>query len=69
MARAQENFSGTVKQVCMQLWFLQEELAHELGVSFATINLWENAKTVPFNLSRSQFEAFCERMEEQGKLD
>ncbi|MCO6435251.1 MAG: helix-turn-helix transcriptional regulator, partial [Nitrosomonas nitrosa] len=44
------------------------ELAHELGVSFSTINRWENSKTVPFKLARRQFEAFCERMKEQGML-
>ncbi len=68
MARAPENFSEIVKEVRQQLGLSQEELAHELGVSFATINRWENAKTVPFKLARTQFEAFCVRMAEQGKL-
>ena len=49
MARAPENFAEMVKEVRKQLGLSQEELAHELGVSFATINRWENAKTVPFN--------------------
>ncbi|MBW2062778.1 MAG: helix-turn-helix transcriptional regulator, partial [Deltaproteobacteria bacterium] len=44
------------------------ELAHELGVSFATINRWENGKTTPFKLARAQFDAFCKKMTEQGKL-
>ena len=68
MANAPENFPQTVKSVRKQLGLSQEELAHELGVSYATINRWENAKTVPFKLARSQFEAFCIRMKEQGKL-
>jgi putative transcriptional regulator len=68
MARAPENFAEMVKDVRQQLGLSQEELAHELSVSFATINRWENAKTVPFKLARTQFEAFCERMKEQGKL-
>ncbi len=29
---------------------------------------WENGKTVPFKLTRRQFETFCERMKEQEKL-
>lgn len=69
MARAPENFAEKVKEVRKQLGLSQEELAHELGVSFATINRWENAKTVPFKLARAQFEAFCVRMAEQGKLN
>lgn len=68
MARAPENFAEIVKEVRQQLGLSQEELAHELGVSFSTINRWENRKTVPFKLARKQFEAFCERMKEQGKL-
>lgn len=66
MARAPENFAVMVKDARRQLGLSQEELAHELGVSFATINRWENGRTVPFKLARRQFEAFCARMTEQG---
>ena len=69
MAKAPENFAETVKEVRQQLGLSQEELAHELGVSFSTINRWENSKTVPFKLARRQFEAFCKRMAGQGKLN
>ena len=68
MAKAPENFAETVKEVRQQLGLSQEELAHELGVSFSTINRWENSKTVPFKLARRQFESFCVRMKEEGKL-
>jgi transcriptional regulator with XRE-family HTH domain len=68
MATSPENFSDTVKEVRRQLGISQEELARELGVSFATINRWENAKTVPFKLARAQFETFCAKMTRQGKL-
>jgi putative transcriptional regulator len=68
MAKAPENFAETVKEVRRQLELSQEELAHELGVSFSTINRWENSKTVPFKLARRQFEAFCKRMAEQNRL-
>jgi len=69
MAKAPENFAETDKEVRQQLGLSQEELAHELGVSFSTINRWENSKTVPFKLARRQFEAFCKRMAGQGKLN
>ena len=69
MVKAPENFAETVKGVRQQLGLSQEELAHELGVSFSTINRWENSKTAPFKLARRQFEAFCKRMSGQGKLN
>ena len=37
MAKAPENFAETVKEVRQQLGLSQEELAHELGVSFSTV--------------------------------
>jgi transcriptional regulator with XRE-family HTH domain len=57
-----------VKEVRTQLGLSQEEMAHALGVSFASINRWENGKTSPSKLARAQFEAFCRKMKTQGKL-
>jgi DNA-binding transcriptional regulator YiaG len=59
MIRQPENFPETVKEVRRRLGLSQEELAHALGVSFATVNRWENGKTVPSKLARRQFEQFC----------
>jgi DNA-binding transcriptional regulator YiaG len=59
MIRQPENFPETVKEVRRQLTLSQEELAHALGVSFATVNRWENGKTVPSKLAQRQFEQFC----------
>jgi putative transcriptional regulator len=58
MIRQPENFPETVKEVRRQLALSQEELAHALGVSFATVNRWENGKTVPSKLAQRQFEQF-----------
>jgi putative transcriptional regulator len=68
MTKRPENFSESVKAVRKQLGLSQEELAHALGVSCATINRWENAKTVPFKLAQAQFNTFCAKMAKQGKL-
>lgn len=62
-------FPALVKEVRRQLEISQEELAHKLGVSFATINRWENGKTTPFKLARGQFDAFCKKMSAAKKLD
>ena len=53
------NFSEKVKYVREKLKLSQEEFAHELGVSFATINRWENGSYNPSRLARKAFEEFC----------
>ncbi|WP_284152577.1 helix-turn-helix domain-containing protein [Desulfofustis limnaeus] len=68
MIRQPKNFPETVKEVRRQLALSQEELAHALGVSFATVNRWENGKTMPSKLAQRQFEQFCALKREQGEL-
>jgi DNA-binding transcriptional regulator YiaG len=62
------SFPELVKDIRRQLGLSQEELAHVLGVSFATVNRWENGKTAPSKLARAQFDSFFARMRKQGKL-
>jgi DNA-binding transcriptional regulator YiaG len=69
MIRQPENFPETVKEVRRQLALSQEELAHALGVSFATVNRWENGRTVPSKLAQRQFELFCKGHVKKGSLD
>ncbi|MCP5349295.1 MAG: helix-turn-helix transcriptional regulator [Pseudomonadales bacterium] len=59
MIRQPENFPEAVKEVRWRLALSQVELAHALGVSFATVNHWENGKTIPSKLTQRQFEQFC----------
>lgn len=59
MIKQPENFPDQVKNVRRQLGLSQEELAHAIGVSFATVNRWENRKTLPSKLARRQFEQIC----------
>jgi len=44
----------------------QKDPARELGVSYATVNRWENAQSKPSKLVRAQLDAFCERMQKEG---
>jgi len=62
------KFSELVKEVRRQLSLSQEDLAHKLGVSFATINRWENSKTTPSRLAKAQFDSLCKEMQEKGNL-
>jgi putative transcriptional regulator len=68
MIRQPKNFPETVKEVRRQLTLSQEELARALGVSFATVNRWENCRTVPSKLAQRQFEQFCAQKKKQGEL-
>ncbi|WP_420792902.1 helix-turn-helix domain-containing protein [Lentisphaera marina] len=69
MSSKSSEFSKIVKEVRRQLNLSQEDLAHQLGVSFATINRWENGKTTPSKLARNQFDNLCKKMRSQGRLN
>jgi len=62
------DYPSLVKEVRRQLAISQEDLARELGVSYATVNRWENSQAKPSKLARAQLNAFCERMEAAGML-
>lgn len=55
------NFAEKVKFVRSELRLSQEDLARELGVSFATINRWENGSYNPSRLAKKAFDDFCEK--------
>ncbi|WP_319542360.1 helix-turn-helix transcriptional regulator [uncultured Pseudodesulfovibrio sp.] len=68
MAVCRTDFSKKVKEVRRQLDMSQQELACTLKVSIASINRWENGKTIPFKLTREQFDSFCKKMIRQGRM-
>ena len=53
-------FSDQVKYVRNQLNLSQKKFSDLLGVSFATINRWENSKNEPSQLAKNSFYDFCE---------
>ncbi len=53
-------FSDQVKQVRKELNLSQKKLAEILGVSFSTINRWENSRNFPNQLAQNTFYDFCE---------
>lgn len=50
-----------VKKIRDTLGISQEELARELGVSFATINRWENKKSQPSKLAKQAIKELCDK--------
>ena len=63
-----EDYPALLKAVRAQLGMSQEDLARAIGVSFATVNRWENRQTRPSKLAKAQLEAFFERMVKEGRL-
>lgn len=55
------TFSEKVKAVRNQLQITQEELAHKLGVSFATVNRWESGSYKPSKMGQRVFDEFIEK--------
>jgi putative transcriptional regulator len=68
MTPRDRNYPELVKTIRKQLALSQEDLAREIGVSFTTINRWENGLSKPSRLAKTQFAAFCKKMTNQGKL-
>lgn len=62
------EFPIQVKAIREQLGLSQEALAWKIGISFATLNRWENGKSNPSKLAQSQLEKFCARMIRKGDL-
>jgi len=57
-----------IRDIREQLGLSQENFARELGVSFATVNRWENGQSKPSRLAKVQIGAFCSKMVRQGRL-
>ena len=68
MTATSNDFAKQVKSLREQLRISQEDLAKELGVSFATVNRWENNRTQPSKLAKKQLEQFIILKRQQGEL-
>ncbi len=68
MNDAEPNISRLVLALRQQLALSQEDLARQLGVSFATVNRWENGHNIPSRLAQAQLTAFCEKMAACGEF-
>ncbi len=55
--------SEEIKQLRHTTGLSQEEFARELGISFATVNRWENKKAAPSRLAHRLLEQLKKRTE------
>ena len=53
------DYAKIVKELRSVLLLTQEELARKLGVSFASVNRWENAKCEPTMKAKRQIRKLC----------
>lgn len=53
------NFDEILKAIRKELSLSQEVLAHELHISFATLNRWENKRNLPSRLAMVTLKEFC----------
>lgn len=51
--------SDIIKEIRSQLNVSQEDLARELKISFATVNRWENGKSLPSKMAKRLLIDFC----------
>ena len=68
MDNEDRSLPALVKEIRRQLKLSQEDLARQLGVSYATVNRWENRQSKPSKLARVQLNSFCGKMIESGRL-
>ena len=54
-----DSMNRLIKEIRLYAKLSQQELADKLGVTFATINRWENAKASPNKLAQTKLYDFC----------
>jgi len=64
----QFDFVILIKEIRVQLDLSQEDFAREIGVSYATVNRWENRRFLPSKMAMRRIEAYCDHMIELGRL-
>jgi len=64
-----DDYPSRIKRVRVKLDFTQQALAARLGVSFATVNRWENGQTKPSQLSWNQLRQLEVSITEEGRAD
>ena len=53
------NIAETIKQIRKKTFLSQESFAKEIGVSFSTVNRWENGKSSPNYSALKKINQFC----------
>ena len=54
------SFAEKIKQIRKMTFLSQESFAKEIGVSFSTVNRWENGKAKPNYSALKKINEFCQ---------
>ena len=62
----QSELAALVRETRQRLNLSQVKFAEKLGVSFQSVNRWENKRTKPMPIALKQIELLLQQMGEQG---
>ncbi len=62
----QSELAALVRETRQRLDLSQVKFAEKLGVSFQSVNRWENGRTKPMPIALKQIELLLQQMGEQG---
>lgn len=55
------DIGGTIRDIRIKSLLSQADFAKEIGVSFSTVNRWENGKAIPNYRALKKIKVFCYR--------
>jgi len=57
-----------IRKLRMELKMTQESFAHEIGVTFATVNRWENGRTTPNKVAQKVLRLMEKKLRKMKKV-
>lgn len=68
MLNSEEEIAQHVREIRLEMGFTQEQFAAKLGVSFVTVNRWENKKTLPSPLAIQNLQKLLSTLKKKKHL-
>ncbi|MBD2666715.1 helix-turn-helix domain-containing protein [Richelia sinica] len=67
MLKVKQPVGGLIRELRLLTGLTQEQFAASLGVTYSTINRWENGRSQPSPIAMKLIQQRLEEMGEQGK--
>lgn len=65
--KSQAEIADLVREIRQRLGLTQTQLAQELGVSYQSVNRWENERNMPLPMVLKLLERMLRQMDDRGK--